>query len=65
MTVTEIENYLSKKKILFDESVNEKIEQYRINAIDQEDEKNANYFWCLREIFNIQKGFVSAIEDLN
>ena len=65
MTVTEIENYLSKKKILFDESVNEKIEQYRINAIDQEDEENANYFWCLREIFNIQKGFVSAIEDLN
>lgn len=65
MTVTEIENYLSKKKILFDEGVNEKIEQYRINAIDQEDEKNANYFWCLREIFNIQKGFVSAIEDLN
>lgn len=65
MTVTEIENYLSKKKILFDESVNEKIEQYRINAIDQEDEKNANYFWCLREIFNIQKGFVSAIENLN
>lgn len=65
MTVTEIENYLSKKKILFDESVNEKIEQYRINAIDQEDEKNANYFWCLREIFNIQKEFVSAIEDLN
>lgn len=65
MTVTEIENYLSKKNYLFDESVYEEIEKYRIDAIELKDEKNANYFWCLREIFNIQKGFVSAIEDLN
>lgn len=44
MTVTEIENYLSKKNYLFDESVYEEIEKYRIDAIELKDEKNANYF---------------------
>lgn len=61
MTIKEIENYLSSKRTFLDESIGIEIEEFRQNAISQQDETQANYCWCLKQIYHIQKGFISAI----
>lgn len=64
MTSKEIENYLSVKNNQMDESIVEEIEKHRLNAINNRNEKQANYFWCLRQIYRIQKEFLAAIKAL-
>lgn len=61
MTITEIEAYLSVKHPSLDDSIGEELEKMRKEAISQQDEEQANYCWCLKQIFRTQKGFVSAI----
>ena len=65
MTTIEIEEYLTEKNERFDHNVLECIEKYRLQSIDEKDESRANYFWCLKQIYIIQKEFVSAISLLN
>lgn len=64
MTIKKIENYLSSKRTFLDESIGIEIEEFRQNAISQQDETQANYCWCLKQIYHIQKGFISAINSL-
>ena len=64
MTLAEIENYLSEKHSRLDESIEEQIEMLRQDAINAMDEEKANYCWCIRHIYRIQKGFISAINAL-
>jgi len=61
MTKREIEDYLVVKHISMDNVVGDEIEKLRQDAIAQQNEDNANYFWCLKQIFGIQKGYISAI----
>ena len=55
MTVNEIEAYLNTKNEILDSNVYEYIEKYRLQAIQNNNEDSANYLWCLRQIYNIQK----------
>ena len=64
MTIHEIENYLSKKNTHLDESIYKSIEELRQNGISQKNEEQANYCWCLKEIYKIQKGFISVVDYL-
>lgn len=64
MTVNEIEEYLSQKNTQLDDCVGEEIDNFRLKAIEIQDESNANYFWCLSQIFRIQKMFLSAVSFL-
>lgn len=64
MTIREIESYLSIKNRNLENSVGEKIEKLRQDAIGMQDEDQANYCWCLMQIYRIQKGFISAIDSL-
>ena len=64
MTIKEIENYLSEKNHHLDSDIGEQIENFRLRAIADQNETQANYFWCLRQIYKIQNGFISAIQAL-
>lgn len=64
MKVEEIEKYLSEQNVNFNEKINEGIEKFRVEAIAKKNEKMANYFWCLRQVFRIQKDFVCAVNSL-
>lgn len=60
----EIEKYLSAKNTNLDSRIGEKIELLRQDAICRKDEEKANYYWCLKQIYRIQNGFLSAINAL-
>lgn len=64
MTVKEIENYLSLKNTFLDSSVKDEIENLRLKAISKQNEDDANYFWCLKQIYNVQEYFLSAFHSL-
>lgn len=64
MNVKDIERYLSQKNISLDNNVFEAIEELRKAAILEQNEKWANYYWCLKQIFLIQKRFVLAVNNL-
>lgn len=64
MTVKEIETYLAIKHTSLDDSIGEEIEKLRKDAISRQNEEQANYCWCLKQIFRSQKGFVSAVNAL-
>ena len=60
MTINEIEDYLKKKHVSMDQDVFDEIELYRVNAIKDLNESQANYCWCLKTIYNVKKTFISA-----
>lgn len=64
MTAYEIEEYLSIPHIELAEAVFTAIEANRLDAIAARDEKVANNFWRLKEIYFVQKQFLSAITSL-
>lgn len=64
MTIREIEDYLSNKNLQLDDCVERGVEELRQDAIRIQDEEQANYCWCLRQIYVIQKEFVFAINAL-
>lgn len=64
MTIQEIVCYLSNKNTKLNDKVGEAIEELRLYAIDCKDEDEANYCWCLKQIYKIQKGFVSSVNFL-
>lgn len=64
MTINEIETYLSIKNIQLDSDIGKEIENLRLEAIENQNELRANDFWCLRQIYKIQNGFVSAVKAL-
>lgn len=65
MTISDFEKYLSVKRTSMDLSVKEQIEKARLTAIAENNEEKANYFWCLRQIYIIQHGFLCAFEYLS
>ena len=64
MTIEEIEEGLKIKKIFLDLEVYRQIERYRLQAIEKQDEDQANYLWCLKKIFEVQHKFVSAFHEM-
>lgn len=64
MTIKEIEEYLALKNTSLDEEVYEAIEKHRIRAIGEEDEDIANYCWCIKQIYVIQKNYLSVFNSL-
>lgn len=62
--IVDIEKYLSIKNVSLNVVIIDEIEKIRQNAILNQNEEEANYCWCLQQIFKIQKGFVSVINDL-
>lgn len=58
--IIDVEEYLQKKYSSMDECVLDEIELHRKNAIQELNEKQANYCWCLKNIYNVQKTFISA-----
>lgn len=64
MTLREIENYLELKNTSLDRNIGEEIEKLRKNAISLQLEDEANYLWCLMQIYRIQKGYIYAIDSL-
>jgi len=64
MDISEIEAYLSNKNRQLENSVRDEIDRLRQEAIGRQDEEQANYCWCLMQIYNIKKGFLLAIDDL-
>lgn len=64
MTIKEIENYLSQKRTSLEDSIGVEIEELRQKAISQQCEEQANYCWCLKQIYHLQKGFISAVNSL-
>lgn len=64
LKIVDVEKYLSIKNVSLDNVFGEEIEELRQNAILNQNEGEANYCWCLQQIFKIQKGYVSAIHDL-
>lgn len=64
MTHREIESYLSGKHIYLDKNIGNEIEKLRQNAIYEQIDDKANYFWCMMQIYRIQQGYISAINFL-
>ncbi len=64
MTISDMEDYLSKKNLALDEQIYTIIDEHRICAVQNQDEPTANHLWCLRQIFIIQKKFLSAFYSL-
>ena len=64
MKSNEIEDYLSSFNISLEQSVYDQIQDTLDNAISDHNEKLANYYWCLRTIFMIQKTFLMAFNDM-
>lgn len=64
MTPKEIEDYLSDKHTSLDNNIGNEIEILHQNAISHQFEDEANYFWCLMQIYRIQNGYISAINSL-
>lgn len=64
MDFSKIEQYLSGKHIPLADSISEEIEKLSQDAIFQQAETDANYCWCLKQIYKIQNGFISAIDHL-
>lgn len=59
-----IENYLKQKNTKLDQSINNEIETKRTVAINSKNDEEANYYWCLRQIYRIQSGFLSSFESI-
>lgn len=64
MKINEIENYLARKNINLSQNVYDEIEMQRTNAIKEKNEPLANYCWCLRTIFSIQRTFILAFNEM-
>ena len=64
MKKNEIEDYLSSYNINLEQSVYDQIQNVLDNAISENIEEIANYYWCLKSIFMIQKTFLMAFYDM-
>ena len=64
MTNKEIVNYLNYKNLSLKQSVYDEIENFRKAAIAEENENAANYYWCIRQIYKIQKSYLDMFKNL-
>lgn len=64
MKNNEIEDYLSSFNISLEQSVYDQIQDALDNAISDNNEEVANYYWCLKAIFMIQKTFLMAFNEM-
>ncbi len=64
MTIQEIVCYLSNKNTELNNKVSKAIEELRQKAIDCQNEDEANYCWCLKQIYKIQNEFISSVNAL-
>ena len=64
MTVYEIKEYLSSKRLKFDDKITRELEHIKKEAVLNENERLANEIWCLQQIFHIQKTYVSMFNCL-
>ena len=59
-----IEDYLSSFNTNLEQNVYDQIQDVLDNAISDNNEEMANYYWCLKSIFMIQKTFLMAFYDM-
>lgn len=64
MTIDEIEEYLSSENTSLDICIKNKTNLLKINAKKLQDEKKANYLWCLRQIYIIQNLYTKAFKKM-
>lgn len=64
MNNNEVESYLSSFNLSLEQSVYEQIQDKLDDAISNNDEDLANYFWCLKAVFKIQETFLTAFNDM-
>ncbi len=64
MTYNEIINYLNRKNLSLDQNVYDEIENLRNNAIAEKNETNANRYWCIRQIYIIQRNYLNMFANL-
>lgn len=60
----EIEDYLSSFNTSLEQSAYDQIQDGLANAISDNNEELANYYWCLNAIFMIQKTFLTAFYNM-
>lgn len=63
-TMNEIKKQLQQKKIILPTTILETIESTLKLAIEEGNERDANYYWCLRQVYSIQEKFTRAFKYL-
>lgn len=64
MTLYEIEVYLKEQHDFLQENILTEIEKLRHEAISNKDEEKANYCWCIRQIYYVQKNYLLVYDSL-
>lgn len=59
-----IEKYLQEKHLKLDQDVFKEIESKKEKAIQNKNEDEANYYWFLSSVFQVQNGYLSAFADI-
>ena len=60
----EIERYLENKNITLNSNILQKINHKKEEAVRENNEDKANYYWFLGQVYTIQKIFINAFNDL-
>lgn len=64
MTIIEIETYLKRKTDTLDQKIFDDLETYLKKYQKEEKEEEANYCWCLKQIYTVKKGYLTAYHEL-
>jgi len=64
MKISDIENYLALKNTHLNHDVFDEIEKHRYGAIEEKNEYLANYYWCLKTIYSVQRAFLLAFKEM-
>lgn len=64
MTLAEIEEYLKKKSDALDQTVLEYLNTFLEKYQKEENENEANYCWCLKQIYKVKKEYLAAYHNL-
>ncbi|MCI8507703.1 MAG: SEC-C domain-containing protein [Lachnospiraceae bacterium] len=64
MTTKEIEAYLDTANIKLDLVVKEEILRLKEQAVKNQNEDQANYLWCLQQVYKIQHSYLTAFEKM-
>lgn len=64
MKKEEIENYLKRELVAFDIHIYEQIMKDKQGYVNNKDECNANYCWCLEHIYVVKKFYIDAYNSI-
>ena len=64
MTIIEIETYLKIKTDTLNQKILDNLETYLKKYQKEEKEEEANYCWCLKQIYTVKKEYLTAYHEL-